>query len=94
MFTVEPPGDLPSISNKANTILKDMKVNENDVKDLLGAINPNKSVGPDKLHPRMLKELAKCITKPNCDTIQYDSRPRNCSRRLENRAYFPNFQKR
>ena len=64
VFTVEPPGDLPSISKKANTILKNMKVNEKEVKELLDAINPNKSIGPDKLHPRMLKELAKCLSKP------------------------------
>jgi hypothetical protein len=35
-----------------------------DVKKLLCEVNVNKSMGPDEVHPRVLKELANCIYMP------------------------------
>ena len=34
------------------------------VEDELEELSPNKSVGPDKIHPRLLKELASIISGP------------------------------
>jgi len=37
---------------------------EKEVKKLLNELNPNKSKGPDCLHPKALKELQSVLTKP------------------------------
>jgi hypothetical protein len=41
-----------------------MKVTAERVKIELLKLNPNKSCGPDEIHPRMLKELAEQIALP------------------------------
>ena len=44
--------------------LRDVEITEHDVLTALRRINAFKSVGPDEIHPRILKELAKEIYKP------------------------------
>jgi hypothetical protein len=41
-----------------------IKIEESKVRKLLLGINPNKSPGPDGLHPKALKELTNVITEP------------------------------
>ena len=64
VFTCEPDGEIPQLARRTNITLKDMKVTAERVKTELLKLNPNKSCGPDEIHPRMLKELSDQITPP------------------------------
>ena len=63
VFTTEPDGPLPIVPQASN-LISDLVVTEKVVEELLSKINPNKSVGPDDLHPKLLKELSKCLISP------------------------------
>ena len=39
-------------------------IHREDVQKKLKSLNPNKSPGPDRLHPRILKELHSVLDKP------------------------------
>ena len=64
VFTEEPDGDIPNpkpinIKEKIPELIR----NEMVLKQL-NSLKIDKSPGPDELHPRLLKELAKSLTKP------------------------------
>ena len=63
VFTDEPDGELPTMSEPTAKIT-DLSVTVDCVKKLLEKINHNKSVGPDDLHPMLLKELSCCLSEP------------------------------
>ena len=63
------PEENPSFSLPDNDIpedeyLKSIVITVEDVYDLLKNINPNKSAGDDKIHPRVLKECAEELALP------------------------------
>ncbi len=65
VFTVEPDGDVPTIPNKQCDVdMPPLTITEDMVEKKLAELNPNKSPGPDSIHPRFLKELAKELSKP------------------------------
>ncbi|KFW87481.1 RNA-directed DNA polymerase from mobile element jockey, partial [Manacus vitellinus] len=39
-------------------------IHKETVSDLLSCLDPHKSVGPDEIHPRVMRELAEELTKP------------------------------
>ena len=65
VFTIEPDGHIPDIEmKKTNTKLEEINITEEAVKKKLKNLNANKSPGPDKIHPRILKELHEPLSKP------------------------------
>ena len=44
--------------NTPDNILSDIEVKEEGIKKLLAKLNPHKAVGPDKISPRILRDLA------------------------------------
>ena len=64
VFTHEPEGEMPLLSNRSEASICHFNVTEEMVHDELLNLNINKSCGPDEIHPRLLKELAATISKP------------------------------
>ncbi|CAC5385682.1 unnamed protein product [Mytilus coruscus] len=67
VFTNEPDGEVPTPNQVPviNEILK-QKIKEEVVLKHLSALKIDKSPGMDKIHPRLLKEIAESIAKPLC----------------------------
>ena len=63
MFTKEPDGELPDFTPRTNKNV-DIVLTVELVRKEIASLNCSKSVGPDQLHPRMLKELIEYITLP------------------------------
>ena len=65
VFTNEDLNNLPnSLPSGAYKELNKIVFNEEDVTKLLREVNPNKSPGPDNIHPRVLKECAEVLSAP------------------------------
>ena len=56
--------NIPPGKNSNGKFVSEVSVNEQQVKDKLKELNPNKSPGPDKLYPRALKELCEELAAP------------------------------
>ena len=63
VFTKEPDGELPDFTPRTNKNV-DIVLTVELVRKEIASLNCSKSVGPDQLHPRMLKELIEYITLP------------------------------
>ena len=63
VFTKEPSGTLPEFELRTNLNIK-FNLTISMVKKELKSLNPNKSLGPDEIHPVMLKRLADHIAIP------------------------------
>ena len=60
VFTVEPSGDIPAmLKPDVQSEMTNLLVDEIAIKDKLDRLNVCKSVGPDGIHPRILKEQCK-----------------------------------
>ena len=64
VFTKEPEGNIPRIRTRCHSKILNFIVSEKAVKDLIDKLNPDKSVGPDNIHARMLIELKEVLAKP------------------------------
>ncbi|CAG2213050.1 unnamed protein product [Mytilus edulis] len=76
VFTKEPDGEVPSptpvlVTNE----MPNQKIKEEVVLKHLNALKIDKSPGMDKLHPRLLKEIAESLAKPLC-IIYNQSQPK------------------
>ena len=59
-FTSEPAGEIPDIKhgNANSKVISDLIISATDVKKLLKNLNIYKSLGPDGIHPKLLKSLS------------------------------------
>ena len=57
--------DIPDVATKKfDAVLKDVKISKDRIRKKILSLNIAKSPGPDKVHPRLLKELAEIILEP------------------------------
>jgi len=60
VWTKEPHGPLPHFKKRITVLrMEEIKVNEEDVLELLLNLKTDKAPGPDGVHPTLLKNLAK-----------------------------------
>ena len=67
VFTIEPGGEIPILPPRE--ILHSMpklEITESKISKILKKLKPDKTPGPDGLHPRFFRELADCICIPLC----------------------------
>ena len=64
VFTHEKEGDIPRIDRRTTKTITSLTITAQRVNEELRALNHHKSCGPDKLHPRLLTELADEIAAP------------------------------
>lgn len=68
MFTHEPPGELPSFIDRPTTEPIKLDISSMfvyyDIERSLEELDENKAIGPDNIHPRVLKNCAAAIAKP------------------------------
>ena len=63
VYTKEPIGELPYFASRTNKIFE-MDLTVEMVRKEISLLNNNKALGPDELHPRMLKELVDYVATP------------------------------
>ena len=64
VFTKEDVDNLPDFQDRTDDILSEVLFTESDVKYRLSILKEDKSPGPDKIHPRILKELSGELALP------------------------------
>ena len=65
MFEVEENDQIPEFEERNyDSVLMDIEINKDQISKIINALKPNKSQGPDRIHPRILKETNQCITSP------------------------------
>ena len=64
VFVTEDDSPIPTLEAEYEKELNYVNINEEDMKNALQNLNISKSPGPDKMYPRILKELAKELANP------------------------------
>ncbi len=66
VYTDEDLGDIKPFAARDNdgTYLNNMHITKRDILEAVNNINVNKAPGPDKISPRILKEVKKAINRP------------------------------
>ena len=65
VFVTEPDGEVPEPRVQAiQSPFEDKPIEAEEVKKLLNQLDPSKAMGPDEIHPRVLKELSNEIAEP------------------------------
>ena len=65
VFTREPQGDIPHLGKKVvKEAMKEMKIEKKDIVKETQKLKPNKSPGPDGIHPKLIRNLGETIAEP------------------------------
>jgi len=64
VFTKEDTEDMPTMDIRTEEVMENIVISEDMVKTKLDKLKTCKSPGPDKLHPRILKELSGVLAQP------------------------------
>ena len=64
VFTDEPPGNWEISPPLTASIVDNLELTMNDIREKLNRLDTSKSPGPDGIHPRVLFELREFILKP------------------------------
>ena len=65
VFTKENMQDIPDVpTKKFDAVLKDVNISKDRIRKKILSLNIAKSPGPDRVHSRLLKELAEIILEP------------------------------
>jgi hypothetical protein len=94
VFTTEPDGELPRFDTRSEKMMEGIQVDINTVKKKLEKLNPNKSPGPDGIHPRVLKEASQSLALPLCLLFQHPLKSGKSARGLEESPCIGNLQER
>ena len=64
VFTEEDKSDVPDFITDQKDFISELNISREDIVKKLQSLKPDKSPGPDGLHPRVLKELSEEIADP------------------------------
>ena len=70
VFTEEPPGEVPTIGLRTEKIIQPLIISPDAVLKKLLSLDTNKSVGPDNIHPMLLRRLANELKEPLTAILQ------------------------
>ena len=93
VFTSEDKSNIPKFESKTNNLLSIIKVTENDIFNSLKNLNITKSQGPDLIHPRILKELAKQLSYPLKKLFDKTMKEGNLPKKWKTQEIRPIFKK-
>ena len=93
VFTKDNVGDVPSKGISTSPTLPDIIITEKGVLKMLKKLNPNKAAGPDKISPRVLKELAEPVCRPLTTLFQHSINTGTVPRQWKTACVSPVFKK-
>ena len=64
VYTTEGTSNIPKVSADLKSKLSNITISQEQILTSLRSLNPNKSPGPDKVHPKILKELSEQLQYP------------------------------
>ena len=64
VYTTEDTSNIPEVSADLKSKLSNITITQEQILIALQSLNPNKSPGPDKVHPKILKELSEQLQYP------------------------------
>ena len=64
VFTKEPEGSTPEMNQKTDVKIDSFDITEDMISKKIKALKADKAMGPDEMHPRLLKEINDYISKP------------------------------
>lgn len=65
MFEIKPNDQLPDFFERNyDHALMDIDIKEENIYKIINALKPDKSQGPDRIHPRILKETNQFVKLP------------------------------
>ena len=64
VFTQEPDDDLPDFERRTDTVINELHITKSMVINQIQKLQASKSLGPDEIHPKMLKELVNYVAEP------------------------------